>query len=102
MSIGSLRVRVTARRAREWVLFGEKPKARGPQRPGAQRRRPRGSPVARAPPRTTAAAVRELAAEQRTPGASAEAQRVRGGTPSVTAARAARLRGRTRSMTYRL
>jgi hypothetical protein len=40
---------VTARRAREWVLLGERARRCGdPQRAGAQRRRPRGSPVVKA------------------------------------------------------
>jgi hypothetical protein len=48
------RALVTARRAREWVLPGERARRWGaPQRAGAQRRRPRGSPVvtAQRPPR---------------------------------------------------
>src|SRR5207302_7130003 len=76
-------------------------RAGDPQRAGAKRRSPRGSPVG-TPHQLAVAAIREETAEQRTPGGRAEAERVRRGTPSVAAARNSRRRPRPRSMPYTL
>jgi hypothetical protein len=65
------------------------PKARGP--PSGLARSAQDAGLAGGSSRlTVVAAAREGAAEQRTPGGSAEAKRVRGGTPSAAAARSPR------------
>jgi hypothetical protein len=69
------------KRARNWINGIAKPKAGRREAPKPAGLAGRGSTV------IAVAAVREGAAKQRTPRGSAEAERVRRGTPSVAAAR---------------